>query len=302
MEQDLRKVVLWMTGTLASFVALAVSIRALAQQLTVFEILALRNVGGIVVLGAFAWLRAPKGSSLLDGLAGIGGPRPLWLHGVRNVFHFAGQAAWAEGLTLLPVATVFALEFTTPAWTVVLAVLFLGERATAGRVGAVVLGFLGVLTILRPGFAAFQPAGLIVLFAAVMFGVQITTTKRLTATNSVLNILMWMNLMQLPLYLAAQALTGRAPLILPHLTLAMLPAVAAVCTAGLLAHVCLTNAFRHGEATVVVPLDFMRIPVIAVVGVLLYGERFDPLVLLGAGLTAAGIVWNLRQEARRARA
>ena len=277
-------------GTLASFTALAVSIRALTATLSVYEVLAIRNLGGIVILGVYAVLAA-RGD--------IGAPRPLWLHGIRNVFHFAGQAAWTTGLTLLPIATVFALEFTAPAWTVVLAALFLRERLTTGRVAAVVLGFVGVLIILRPGLSAFDPAGLIVLFAAMMFAVQLTTTKRLTGSNTVLNILFWMNIMQLPLYLVAQGLTGRPPLLFPHLTLAMLPALIGLCTTGLLAHVCLTNAFRHGDAIVVVPIDFMRIPLITLVGVLLYGEAFDPLVLLGAGVTAAGIVWNIRAETKR---
>ena len=290
MTTDLRLVVLWMMGTLASFTALAVSIRALTATLSVYEVLAIRNLGGIVILGVYAALAA-RGD--------IGAPRPLWLHGIRNVFHFAGQAAWTTGLTLLPIATVFALEFTAPAWTVVLAALFLRERLTTGRVAAVVLGFVGVLIILRPGLSAFDPAGLIVLFAAMMFAVQLTTTKRLTGSNTVLNILFWMNIMQLPLYLVAQGLTGRPPLLFPHLTLAMLPALIGLCTTGLLAHVCLTNAFRHGDAIVVVPIDFMRIPLITLVGVLLYGEAFDPLVLLGAGVTAAGIVWNIRAETRR---
>lgn len=290
MQTDLRKVILWMMGTLASFMALAVSIRALTSALTVFEVLAIRNLGGILILGLYAALFAR---------AGIGAPRPLWLHTLRNVFHFGGQACWTYGLTVLPIATVFALEFTAPAWTMVLAVLFLRERLTAGRVAAVALGFVGVLVILRPGMTAFQPEALVVLAAAAMFGVQLTTTKRLTGSNSVLNILFWMNIMQLPMYLAAQALTGRPPLIFPHLTLAMAPALLALCTTGLLAHVCLTNAFRHGEAIVVVPIDFLRVPLVAVLGVLVYHEPFDPLVLVGAAITASGIIANLWLETRR---
>ena len=292
MKTDLRKVVLWMTGALASFVLLAVSIRALATTLTVFEILALRNVGGILILGIYAALAKRQR---------IGLPRPLWLHTTRNLFHFGGQWAWVTGLTLLPIATVFALEFTAPAWTVVLSVLFLGERLTWSRLLAVALGFIGVLVILRPGLAAFDPAGLIVLFAAMMFAVQLTTTKHLTGSNSVLNILFWMNLMQLPMYLAAAALTGRPPLIYTYVSPATLPAVIGLCVTGLAAHVCVTNAFRHGDAIVVVPIDFMRIPFITVVGVLLYGEAFDPLVLVGALVTATGIIWNIRQEAQERR-
>ncbi len=286
--RDLRLVVLWMAGALVSFSALAVGIRELAGSLTVFEILALRAFGGIVVLCAYALIaRQP-----------VGPPRPLRLHLLRNVFHFGGQAGWSFGLTLLPLATVFALEFTTPAWTMLLAVLFLGETVSRGRIAAVVLGFLGVLVILRPGAGSFQPAALLVLGAAVMFAVQLTTTKFLTGTNSVLTILFWMNVMHLPMYLAADALTGGAVWFVPKFTAAMAPWIGVLCVAGLLAHVCLTNAFRHGDATLVVPVDFLRIPVIAMVGVALYGEAFDPFVLAGAAISATGILWSLAEKRR----
>ena len=284
--RDLRLVVAWMAGALVSFSALAICVRELAGGLTVYEILALRAFGGIVVLWVYALIaRQP-----------VGLPRPLGLHLLRNVFHFGGQAGWAFGLTLLPLATVFALEFTTPAWTMLLAVFFLRETITRGRIAAVVLGFVGVLVILRPGAGTFQPAALLVLGAAVMFAVQLTTTKFLTGTNSVLTILFWMNVMHLPMYLAANALSGEAVWFAPKLTTAMAPWIGVLCVAGLLAHVCLTNAFRHGDATVVVPVDFLRIPVITLVGVALYNEAFDPFVLAGAAISAAGILWSLAEK------
>ena len=164
-----------MAGTLVSFSALAVSVRELAGTLGIFEMLALRNLAGIAILGVYAtaFARAP-----------IRAPRPLWLHVLRNVPHWGGQTCWAYGVTVLPLATVFALEFTAPAWAMLLAVLFLRERITAGRVAAVVLGFIGVLVILRPGAASFRPESLIVLLAAMLFAVQLTTTKVLTARTA----------------------------------------------------------------------------------------------------------------------
>jgi drug/metabolite transporter (DMT)-like permease len=284
---DLRRVVLWMAGALISFSALAVAVREMARVLTVWEVLALRNVGGIVVLLGFALLAGQR----------IGGPFPLRLHILRNVFHFGGQACWAFGVTLLPLATVFALEFTTPAWTMVVAAIFLGERITRGRVGALVLGFAGVLVILRPGLEAFDPAALVVLAAAFFFSVQITTTKFLTGRNSTLTILVWMNVFQLPAYLATGLALGGDPLFVTRIRAEdWLPLVALMVT-GLSAHVCFTNAMRYGDATLVVPIDFLRIPFIALVGVVLYAEAFDPLVLLGAAISAAGILWSL-MEAR----
>jgi len=284
---DLRRVVLWMAGALISFSALAVAVREMARVLTVWEVLALRNVGGIVVLLGFALLAGQR----------IGGPFPLRLHILRNVFHFGGQACWAFGVTLLPLATVFALEFTTPAWTMLVAAIFLGERITRGRVAALLLGFAGVLVILRPGLEAFDPAALVVLAAAFFFSVQITTTKFLTGRNSTLTILVWMNVFQLPAYLATGLALGGDPLFVTRIRAEdWLPLVALMVT-GLSAHVCFTNAMRYGDATLVVPIDFLRIPFIALVGVVLYAEAFDPLVLLGAAISAAGILWSL-MEAR----
>jgi drug/metabolite transporter (DMT)-like permease len=292
-HHDLRKVVAWMMGTLASFCGLAISIRGLGHSLAVYEILALRNVGGLVILGVYC---------LITPRARVVPPQPLRIHLLRNSFHMLGQALWTFGVMRLPLGTTFALEFTAPVWTLVLAVLFLHERISVARIGAVVLGFVGVLIILRPGAGTFNPAAFFVLSAAFMFAVQLTTTKFLTGSNSVLTILVWMNIMQLPMYLAAQLISAGHLRLLPDLQPATLAYVAALCVSGLMAHVCLTNAFRHGEAIVVVPIDFLRIPLIALVGVAFYAEPFDPLVLLGAAVSAAGIIWNLRDQARATRA
>ena len=218
----------------------------------------------------------------------------LPLHLFRNTVHLGGQYLWAMSLLLLPFATVFALEFTTPAWTLLLAVPVLGERMTASRIGAVVLGLAGVLVILRPGMETFRPAALLVLAAAFAFGITLISTKKLTRTDSTFAIIFWMNLIQFPL-----ALIGSDPLFLTKSGLGQVPALIAVGVAGLASHYCLTNAFRAGDASVVVPLDFMRIPLIAVVGWWFYGEALDVFVFVGAGLIISGILWNLRSEAMR---
>ena len=105
--------------------------------------LAIRSAIGVLVLLALGAIRR----ELFDGIR----LRYVGTHLVRNGVHFASQYAWATSLTLLPLATVFALEFTMPAWTALLASLFLHERMTQSRIGAIVLGFLGVLLIIRPG-------------------------------------------------------------------------------------------------------------------------------------------------------
>jgi drug/metabolite transporter (DMT)-like permease len=163
----------------------------------------------------------------------------------------------------------------------------------AARLAAVVLGFIGVIVILRPGLGPLQPASFIVLGAAVGFALTAIATKKLVLTESTFAILFFMNLIQLPLNLIGSDGGFWLKIDAEH----ALP-LAGLCIGGLLSHLCLTNAYRHGDAIMVVPLDFLRIPLIAVVGWQLYGEALDPFVLVGSLIIIAGILWNLRAEAR----
>jgi len=285
-RRDLVRVVLWMTGALLSFSAMAVSIRALSGKLRILEILAMRNGGGLAILLVLGALNP----ALMRALS----TRRLVLHIMRNTVHFGAQFLWAMGLTLLPLATVFALEFTMPAYTALLAVVFLGERLTPSRIGVVIFGFLGVLVILRPGLESFQPAAVLVLGAAFGYAVSLTQTKALTSTESTFAILLWMNVVQLPL-----AMVGSDPRSYLALGAADVLPGGAVALSGLASHFCLAQAFRSGDASLVVPLDFMRIPLIALVGWWLYGEPLDAYVFSGAGLIVLGVLWNLRAEATR---
>jgi drug/metabolite transporter (DMT)-like permease len=274
-----------MSGALLSFSATAIAVRALATAFSVFEMLAVRNAAGVAILLVLAGLKP----ELRAGLK----PRRFGLHLARNVLHFAGTDGWTFGLTLLPLATVFALEFTSPAWVALLAIPLLQERMTWGRFVAVVLGFAGVLIILRPGLETLQPASFLMLGVAFAFALVAIITKRLTRTESTFSILFFMNLMQLPMNLIG---ISRA------FWLAIQPAhvlpLLGICAGGLLSHFCLTNAYRHGDATMVVPLDFMRIPLIAFVGWQLYGEALDPYVFLGSGCIVVGLLYSLNREAR----
>jgi drug/metabolite transporter (DMT)-like permease len=276
-----------MTLAMLAFSSMAVSIRALAGALSIFEILSIRSASGLAVLLTLVAVRP-------DLRGGVWPPRRLPLHVLRNTVHFAAQYAWAVGVTLLPLSAVFAIEFTTPAWVALLAVVVLGERLTPSRVGVLVLGFLGVLVILRPGFETFRPAALLVLGAALGFAIALVTTKKLTGTTTTVAILFWMNLMQLPMALAGSDLSFAT-----RLGLGDLPALLGIAASGLLSHYSLTNAFRAGDATIVVPLDFLRIPLIALVGWFFYAEAIDPFVFLGAALIVIGILWNVGAETRR---
>jgi drug/metabolite transporter (DMT)-like permease len=285
-----------MTGALLSFSVSALAIRALGKQLNTFEILTIRSGLGLLALLAVTMFQ--------PALRGELAPRYMGYHLARNTTHFVGQFSWALAVTLLPFATVFALEFTTPAWVALLAALVLGERMTKSRLGSVILGFFGVLVIVRPGFASFQPNALLVLFAAFTFAISLIVTKQLTNRVSTFAIIFWMNLMQLPMALtwpAALAATGGPSLFVFRLGLDLMLPTLALGVVGLTSHYCLTQAFRSGDATVVVPLDFLRIPLIALVGWMFYGESLDGFVFLGAGLIICGVLWNLIAESRRSR-
>ena len=282
------RVVLWMIGALLSFSVMAVSIRELSRGgLSIFEILAIRSGVALLVLLFLLLVRKD--------LRPHARPRRMGLNLFRNVVHYASQFSWALSLTMLPLAMVFALEFTMPAWTALLAVWFLHERLTPSRLGVVVLGLIGVLVILRPGIADFNPAAILVLLAAFGYAITMITTKQLTVTETNFGFIFWMAVIQFPL-----SLIGSDPAVFMHLeTRHILPAMG-VGIAGLTSHFCLSNAFRSGDATLVVPLDFMRIPLIAVVGWAFYGEQLDIFVLLGALIIVAGVLWNLRSEVARA--
>ena len=281
-----RRLALWMGGALISFIAAALAIRALAYKLNVFEMMSVRSAGGIVILLAVAALRPElkKGLTL----------RRIRLHFLRSSVHFVSQIGLAFGITMLPFATVFALEFTTPVWVAVLATLLLGERMTPSRAGSVVVCFLGVLIILRPGLVTVPLPAVMMLGSAITMAVTAILTKKLITTESTFAILFWMNLMQLPMNLA-----GSGSTLFTHADWSMALPLLVIAVGGLSVHYCLTNAFRCGDATIVVPLDFLRVPAIALIGWAFYGEALDAFVFVGAAFIVIGVLWSVQAEARR---
>lgn len=276
---------LWMSGALLSFMAMAVGGRELSAQLSTFQILFFRSLVGLVVI------------SLLLRRAGWGqvAGRPFGLHLLRNLAHFGGQFGWFYGLAFIPLAEVFAIEFTVPIWTALWAAVLLGERLSGPRLAAVGLGIAGLLIMLRPGSQSVHPAALAVLAGAVGYALSHTLTRRLALSDPPLVILFYMTVIQLPLGLlpALATWTTPAPALWPWLLVVGLSALSA--------HYCMARALALAPATVVVPMDFLRLPLIAVVGALVYGERLEWSVLAGAAVMLLGNWINISAERRRAR-
>ena len=274
---------LWMSGAVLCFSTMAIAVRQLLTHMGIFEVLFFRTF--IALLAVVAYAGATGFGPLRTGRIGV--------HTLRNVTHFGGQYCWVYAIGMLPLATVFALEFTMPVWVALLAYFILGERLTGPRLVMLVSGLAGVLVILKPGVSVIQPAALIMVLGALCYAANMIGTKTLTKTDSVLAILFWMNVIQTPLALIPALPAWVAP------TLADTPWILALAGGSLFAHFCMTKAFKLADATVVVPIDFMRLPLIAVVGALAYNEPLDPVVFVGAGIIFAGTYFSLSREARR---
>jgi len=276
-------------GALASFVVSAVSIRTLAAHFNVFEINVVRTGGGLALLVA-ALIASPS----LRGLVDI---TELPRHIPRNLVHSLGGLLWTLAISCLPLATVFSLEFTSPAWAALLAFPIIGERIRRDTLIGIAASLVGVLIVLRPSPASFHLTALLPLGAALCIGLSALLTRRLTRTQSIFAILFWMMVIQLALNLVGASILARvssgAPSLSPDISTLTMVAMAALAIAGLCSQLCLSKALQIAEASIVLPLDFLRVPLIAGVGFVLYQEPIDVWVFAGAVVIVAGIVVGL---------
>ena len=269
---------LWMCGALLSFSFLAIGARELSGEISVYQTLLVRSgVGLLFILGLM--LMQQKTELMLTQRPG--------LHIFRNLFHFGGQYGWFVGIGLLPLAEVFALEFTVPFWTVIIAAIFLKETITRRKVIAVLLGTLGVVLIVKPGYEIINVASFIVLGAAMCFAVVHSSTKALASSERPLTIIFYMCVVQLPLGLLLSLSVWKWPDTVQWMWLVVVGMTA------LSAHFCMAKAMQYAEITRIVTLDFLRLPLIALVGVLLYNEAFEFSLMAGGLLMLLGNFINL---------
>ena len=283
--QALRAAV-WMIGSIASFSLMAVAGRAVSHELDTFEIMMFRSFVGFLIVVSVA---------LATGAYRQITTRNMRLQTLRNISHFAGQNLWFFALTTIPLAQVFALEFTSPLWVLVLSPFLLGERLTRARILAAILGFIGILIVARPSPETVSIGTLSAAACAIGFAYSIIYTKILTRSETLICILFWMTAMQCVFGLAFAGFDG--DIALPSSS--SIPWVVVIGMGGIVAHFCLTTALSIAPATVVIPVDFARLPVIAVVGLLVYQEPIDALVILGAVLIFGGNYLNLWSETKR---
>jgi drug/metabolite transporter (DMT)-like permease len=270
---------LWMAGWLSLMLVMAVAGREATRELNVFELMELRALLGFALLAPLIWRSG--GISILK-------TARLPQHIARNLVHYGAQIGWFFALTLIPIGQVVAIEFTMPIWTALLAASFLGERITLFKLAAIALGLIGVIVIVRPDTGSVNPGQLVALIAAMGFGISVALVKSLTRTEPTVSIIFWM--------LVVQFCAG----LFPSLYVWTWPSTEAwgwivvIAFCGTFSHFCMARAMLYADATIVVPMDFLRVPLTATAGWLIYSERLDLLTLLGAALILSGNLLNLR--------
>lgn len=275
------KAALWMGGSITSFLVMSIAGRETMPPLDVFQVMEMRSVIGFFILLPLVFA--------VGGFPAMRTKRPLQ-HIGRNVVHYAGQYAWLVALTMIPLAELISIEFTTPIWGALLAVAFLGERLNARRIGAILLGLLGVLVIVRPGVQQVDPGHLIMLAGAVTFGISIVMVKSLTRTDNVVRIIFWMLVIQSVIGLIPAIRTWQNP------PLELWPWILVISFTGMSSHFCMARALAYADATVVMPMDFLRLPFSALIGWLLYQEQIGVFTACGAALILGGNLLNLQKR------
>ncbi len=271
---------LWMLGAIASFSLMAVAGRAVQVEFNTFQLMAWRSAIGLVIVVALL-ARSKLGAAQIR-------TRKPWLHVQRNIFHFAGQNLWFFALMMIPLSQLVALEFTNPIWVALLAPLLLGEKLTRRRIAAIALGFTGMLIVAQPGAAPLNIGHAAGLLAALGFALNTLYTKSLMGHDTVLCVLFWMTLSQTVMGLLL-GLPGGFPWPSP----ALWPWILAVGVTGLTAHLSLTTALSYAPAAVVAPMEFLRLPVLTVLGALVYGEPVMVAVFIGGAVIFAGNLLNV---------
>jgi len=273
------KAALWMAGWLAAMLVLIVAGRETTREITVFQVMEMRSVIGLVMLYPLIHLSG--------GLRAMKTSRPL-MHIARNTVHYGSQYGWFAALTLIPIAQVVSIEFTMPIWTAIFAVAFLGERMTVWKNLAIAFGLAGVLIIVRPGASEINHGQIIMVVTAVGFGASIAMVKSLTRTESTVTIIFWM--------LVIQSIIG----LWPAWHVWQWPSayvwfwIVPIAFCGTFSHYCMTRAMLYADATVVVPMDFLRVPLTAAIGWLVYSESIDMLTAFGTALILFGNLLNLK--------
>ena len=274
-----------MIAAAAVFSVMNVLVRELSETLDPLQIAFFRNLFALAAM--MPWLFRHGTGALRT--------QRLPLHLLRAGVALAAMTLWFYSVALLPLAEAVALNFTVPLFATAGAALILGEYVGARRWTATVIGFLGVLVIVRPGFAEVSLAMALPVAAALVMASSVLIVKSLSETDDPHAIVLTMHLLVTPLSLIPALFVWQAP------AWSDWPALVAVGIAGALAHVLLTRSYTKADASAVIPFDYARLPFIAAIAYLAFGEVPDLWTWVGAGIIALASIYIARREAVVAR-
>ena len=273
---------IWMLGFIINITIMAISIKELSVKYSSFEIQNFRNIFSIIIiLSIYMFKNTPQIKTF-----------QVKTNLIRNIFHFIGQSAWTWGLTVLPLAVVFSIEFTMPIWAAIISLIIFREKITVNKILFLTLGLIGTWIILMPDTKHLGLYNLIVLLAAITYAIAHNFTKKLTNTDSILSILFFMSIIQLPFSSVGSIIVGN----LHYNIMKEAPLIILLTFTSLLAHYSLSSALKISEASIVLPIDYIRLPLILFIGWYFYGEAIYFNTLLGSLLIIFGVIVFLNRD------
>ena len=273
---------IWMLGFILNITITAICIRELSFKYSSFEIQNFRNIFSIIIILIFFKTKNNVHLTTFQ----------LKNNFIRNIFHFIGQSAWTWGLTVLPLAVVFSLEFTMPIWAAIIAIIIFKEKITLNKILFLILGLLGTCIILLPDTKYIGIYNIIVLFSAITYAIAHNFTKKLTSTDSIISILFYMAIIQLPFSLIGSFIVDN----LHYNIVKEMPLIILLTITSLLAHYCLSSALKNSEASVVLPIDYIRLPLIIFIGWYYYDEIISSNVFIGSVFIIFGVIVFLNKD------
>lgn len=279
---------IWCLLAAVAFMSMVMIVRRLSADFNVGELTFWRALFGLALL---APVFARNGTALFR-------TERFGMHVFRNLMHFVGIAGWYYAISGINLSVGMSLQFSVPLITIVLAIVFLGERVDAARWAATAMGFAGVLIILRPGFEPVTLFAVAALVSAVGYAGANITTKVLSPDSGSDTIVFYMNAMHLPLALATAMLMGG--LSVPDW--AQLPWLIGLAASATLAHWLLAQALAQGDASVVIIGDFTKLPLVTLGAFLFFSEVPVVWAWLGGAVIFAATFYIVRREARTAKA
>lgn len=264
------------------YVASATLLRQIGDGYSAYELTFLRSIIAVIMLAPLflrnerIWVWPERAPMLL----------------LTAVLSYLGILFWFTAAARMPVADFFALQFTTPLITIVLAVMFLRERADAKSWAATLVGFAGVLIVLRPGLIEFTAGAFAVLVSSAAYASVNTVIKSLSRTVSTTGIVFYANLLLIPISLPMAMVEWQTPLPVD------LPAIIGVGVLSTIGYTSVTRAISLTTAKVVQPVNFMRMPIAAVVGLVFFGEFPDVWTWVGAIIIFVATTYAIQHGSR----